>query len=475
MTVTRTSAPTTPVTTARNGLDGVLARPGDPRYDEAVATYNLASPLHPSAALTARSTDDVVAAVRAARRAGLAVRSQSTGHGAGSQASLDGTVLVRTALDVPVRVDPDARTAHVPAGATWADVVTAAEPYGLAALHGSSPTVGVVGNVLGGGISFYGRGHGVAANHVRSITLVLADGRPVVADADHEPELFWALRGGGGGFGVVTEIEVELIEMTAVVTGGTFWDASDAAVVATLWEAWTAAAPTAATTSLRLMNLPPLPGVPPMITGRQVLVLDGAVQVPRAADLDLAHRVVADLLEPLRAAATPVLDTWHVASPSRLTLTHLDPPDPIPYRGEHALLHPLGAAGVARFVEAAGPGSGTTIVSAELRQLGGAFAAPERPGGAFDCTDAAFAYVGLGLATPDGAGATADDLARIAVATGPWRTGFTAPTFVEGRTQPQRTFDDATVARVDAVRRTVDPDGVFAGGVAPVVDRPAAA
>jgi hypothetical protein len=462
---------TTTTTTTTTATTAVLALPGDPRYTAATATYNLASPLRPAAAVTARTAEDVVAAVLAARRAGLAVRAQTTGHGAGSQAPLDQTVLIRTALDTTVRVDPATRVAHVPAGATWADLVAAAEPYGLAALHGSSPTVGAIGNLLGGGISFYGRGFGVAANHVVSISLVLADGRQVVASADQEDALFWALRGGGGGFGVVTAMEVELVPMAAVVTGGTFWDAGDAAVVAPLWEAWTAAAPEEATTSLRLMNLPPLPGVPPVLTGRQVLVLDGAVQVQQAGDLDLAHRVTEDLLAPLRAAATPVLDTWHVASPSGVLLTHLDPPDPIPYRGEHALLHRLGATGVDRFLEAAGPGSGTTIVSAELRQLGGAFEAPHRTGGAFDRTTAAFAYVGLGIAAPDGSTATEDDLARIAAATAPWRTGFTAPTFVEGRTQPQRTFDDVTAARVAAIRSDVDPDGLFAGGVTPTVDQ----
>jgi FAD/FMN-containing dehydrogenase len=467
MTTTSTTTTST-TTTSSTTTSSVLARPGDPRYAEATATYNLASSLRPTAAVTARTAEDVVAAVRAAREAGLAVRAQTTGHGAGSQAPLDGTVLVRTALDTTVRVDPGTRVAHVPAGATWADLVGAAEPYGLAALHGSSPTVGAIGNLLGGGISFYGRGFGVAANHVVSISLVLADGRQVVASAEQEPELFWALRGGGGGFGVVTALDVELVEMAAVLTGGTFWDARDAAVVAPLWEAWTAAAPEEVTTSLRLMNLPPLPGVPPVLTGRQVLVLDGAVQIQQAGDLDRAHRVTGDLLAPLRAAATPVLDTWHVASPSGLLMTHLDPPDPIPYAGEHALLDRLGATGVARFLEAAGPGSGTTIVSAELRQLGGAFATPTRAGGAFDRTDAAFAYVGLGIT--DGSAATAEDLTRIAAATAPWRTGFTAPTFVEGRTQPQRTFDDATAARVADVRRSVDPDGLFAGGVTPLVD-----
>lgn len=459
------------MTTTTTSPQDLLARPGDPRYVQATATYNLAAPLHPAAAVTARTSADVVAAVRAARAAGLAVRTQTTGHGAGGQASLVDTLLVRTALDGPVRVDPGTRTARVPAGTTWGAVVAAAEPYGLAALHGSSPTVGVVGYLLGGGLSFYGRRFGIAANHVRSITVVLADGREVVASAENEPGLFWAMRGGGGGFGVVTEIEVELVEMNLVVTGGTFWDADAAAVVAPLWEAWTTDAPEEAATSLRLMNLPPLPGVPPLLVGRQVLVLDGAVQAPRVDDVERAQLVAHDLLAPLRSAAAPLLDTWHPAPPSALTLTHLDPPDPLPYAGESALLNRLGGAGIARFLEAAGPGSGTTIVAAELRQLGGAFAAPDRTGGAFDRTGAALAYQGIGLATPE----TAEDLARITTATQPWRTGYTAPTFVDGRRQAQRTFDDTTAARADAVRRAVDPDGLFVGGVAPVVDGPVAA
>lgn len=450
--------------------DTVLARAGNWRYDEARATYNLASPLRPAAAVLARTADDVVAAIRAARRAGLDVRSQTTGHGAGSQAPLEGSVLVRTALTAPVRVNPGTRTAHVPAGSTWGAVVAAAAQHGLVALHGSSPTVGVVGYLLGGGISFYGRRFGVAANHVRSIALVLADGRQVVASTDYEPALFWALRGGGGGFGIVTEVEIDLFPMTSIVTGGLFWDVADAPVVAPLWEAWTNHAPGTASTALRLMNLPPLPGVPPVLAGRQVLAVDGAVHVEQPSDLDDATRVADGLLTTLRGAAAPLLDTWHVAPPTELTSTHLDPPDPLPYRGDHALLHPLGAAGIERFLKAAGAGSGTTLVAAELRQLGGAFAAPERAGGAFDRTGAALAYVGLGIATPDGGGPTPSDLVRIHRATEPWRTGFTAPTFVEDRTQPQRTLDDATQARVDAVRRAVDPDGLFAGAAAPVHD-----
>lgn len=448
--------------------DTAFDPPGDPRYDAARATYNLAVDLRPAGAVVARTADDVSRAVRAARRAGLPVRVQTTGHGAGGQAAIDAAVLVRTALTDPVRVDPVRRTALVPAGATWAEVVAAAAPHGLIAPHGSSPTVGVVGYLLGGGIGFYGRRFGLGANSLRSVIVVLADGNEVVAGEDSEPELFWALRGGGGGFGIVTEVEIDLFPMAAVITGALFWEATDAAAVAPLWEEWTHDAPTAAATSLRLMNLPPLPGIPPVITGRQVLVLDGAVLVEQATDLDSATRVADDLLKPLRAAATPLLDTWRQAAPTELPLTHMDPPDPLPYIGEHALLSTLGKDGLQQFMQAAGPGSGTVLVSAELRQLGGAFAEPARAGGAFDRTEAAHAYLSLGVPVPPVVDQVREDLLRIAAATAPWRTGLTAPTLVEGYGQQQRTFDDATAARVAAVRAAVDPDGVFAGGIAPI-------
>ena len=118
-----------------------------------------------------------------------------------------------------VSVDPDRRTARVQAGAVWLEVVEAAAQHGLAALAGSSPDVGVVGYTLGGGLSFLGRKYGLAANHVRAIELVTADGRLVRADREHEPDLFWALRGGGGSFGVVTAIELELFELAEAYAG----------------------------------------------------------------------------------------------------------------------------------------------------------------------------------------------------------------------------------------------------------------
>src|SRR4051812_39244388 len=300
--------------------------PGTAAYAQAGASFQLAAPVDPAGAFTARSVDDVVRAVATARRSGRQLRLTTTGHAMGRTGPLTDSLLLRPLLDAPVRVDPDARTARVPAGKTWGDVLPEATRYGLTALHGSSSTVGVIGYLLGGGLSFYGRRFGLAANQVRSLTVVLADGEVVEASATHRPELFWALRGGGGGFGVVVAAEIDLIPMSRIVTGMAVWNAADAARLAPVWQAWARTAPPQITTSLRMLSLPPLPFLPPYPAGKRVLALDGAVIAPTEHDLPVAQRIVDEMLSPLAALAAPVANTWAEAAPQTLPLIHLDPP-----------------------------------------------------------------------------------------------------------------------------------------------------
>ncbi len=450
-----------------------LGRPGDAVYAEATATFNLAARVRPAAATVARSTDEVVDAVRQARSLGMPVRVAATGHGATAKSPLDDALLIRTEIGGGVRVDRGARTAVVPAGATWAAVVAAASGHGLAAVHGSAGSVGAVGYLLRGGISFYGRRFGLGANSLRSVTVVLADGEIRVASAEHDPELFWAVRGGGGGFGVVTEVEVDLHPMAAIVTGATVWGVDAAQAIASRWARWTQDAPPEVSTSLRLMDLQPAPGIPSLLTAGRIVVLDGAVAAETPAARARAEDVAAGLLAPLRAVAEPIMDTWHTTdTPVELLQTHMDPPAPLPYLGSHLLLDDLGDEGVASFVAAAGPGTDRPLMIAELRQLGGALAVPARPGGAFDRTAAAFAHIGIGaVRSPGGARSVQDDLDRVSAALDPWNTGMTVPSVVENHAAAQRTYDDRTARDVDVVRRRVDPEGVFRGDVDPIRDR----
>ena len=186
-----------------------MVLPADDGWDGARQAWNLLADQRPEAVVLAEGADDVAATVRFARDNGLRVAVQATGHAALGIASFEDTILLKTSRMNGVEVDPDARRARVDAGAIWGDVAAAAAGHGLAGLSGSARDVGVVGYTLGGGHGWLARKHGIASNNVRAVDLVTADGEHVRADQDQNPDLFWALRGGGGSFGVVTSLEFD--------------------------------------------------------------------------------------------------------------------------------------------------------------------------------------------------------------------------------------------------------------------------
>jgi len=209
----------------RRGLAGIIGpvlRPADPGYAAEIAAFNPTVTRRPGIVVGAQCEDDVVAAVVGAGADGLPVGVKGAGHGTTADPTVP--VLISTRRLDAVAVDPRARTARVGAGATWAQVVAAAAPHGLTALVPSSTRVGVAGYTLGGGLGLLGRRYGFAADHLRRLRLVTADGRPHEIDADRAPELHWALRGAGrSGFGVVTELEFELFPLARLYAGGIVW------------------------------------------------------------------------------------------------------------------------------------------------------------------------------------------------------------------------------------------------------------
>ncbi|GIH66854.1 FAD-binding oxidoreductase [Microbispora siamensis] len=446
------------------GRDPGVTPPGTAEYEAATAVFNLHAPVRPAAAITARTVDQVRAAVRYARENGLGVRAHTTGHQSAAARPMGRDLLVRTLLDGPVEVDAARRRAWIPAGTRWGAVVEAAAAHGLTAAHGSSPTVGVVGYLLRGGLSFYGRKVGLAVNTVRAVELVTADGEVRRVDDASDPELFWALRGGGGGFGVVTAIEIDLFPVARVVTGAAFWPAAHAARLLSAWRRWTLDAPPEASTSLRMMNLPRVPEVPDVLSRGTMLCVDGAVLCESEDDVATARRHAEDLLGPLRAVAEPVLDTWHLTTPAAVLETHMDPADPVPILGDHLLLRELDEEGERAFLRVTGEGSGSPLILAGLRQLGGAISRPVPGAGALGHLDARYAYSGAGA--PDGPAAEETirrHCAKVRAALRPWDTGRTAPTFVETFDQPQGHLGAEQVAAADRVRARVDPAGLFLG------------
>ena len=445
-----------------------LSSPGDKAYEQAVACYNLDAHLDPAHTVIATCATDVINAILTARNLGMGVRAQATGHAAMSASPMYGDLLISTQLAEPVIIDPVASTARISAGTCWSSVVDAAAAHGLIALHGSSGTIGAIGYLLRGGLSFYGRLHGIAANSLRSITIVIATGETIEVSATSVPELFWALRGGGGGYGVVVGVEIQLFPMAHVITGQIAWKASDAAVIATLWKKWTETAPPEATTSLRMLNLPPVPGMlPEVLTSGQILMIDGAISVSTTGDLDAAQQILEDFLGPLRGAIESIFDSWAVAPPAALPHTHLDPPFPVPSVSDHLVLDYVDDLALGRILDAAGDKS--SLLMFELRQLGGRLAEPAITGGAFDRIRGSFSYFGVGLlATPESRKNIVADLAVLRGVLSPWSTGFTLPTFVENAAAPQRTLDEADFARAAVLRARIDPTGMFAHDVSPV-------
>ncbi|HEV8220017.1 MAG TPA: FAD-binding oxidoreductase, partial [Streptosporangiaceae bacterium] len=282
-------------------LAGKILLPSDDGFDEARRAWNLAVDQRPAAVGFPESAAEVAAAIRYAAGRGLRVAAQSTGHNAGPLGALDDTVLLRTGRMRGMQINPRTRTARVEAGVVWLDVVHAAAAHGLAALAGSSPDVGVAGYTLGGGLSFLGRKFGLAASNVTAIELVTAGGRIVRADHDHEPDLFWALRGGGGSFGVVTAIEFRLFPLIHAYAGVLWYPIERGAEVLHAWAGLTRSGPPDELTTVgRFLNFPPLPQVPEPVRGKSFVVVE-AYHVGDQARAD-------ELLAPLRALG-PVNDT----------------------------------------------------------------------------------------------------------------------------------------------------------------------
>ena len=233
--------------------------------------WNLAADQRPALVAFPESADDVVAIVELRPPHGLRVVPQGTGHNATPLGSLEDMVLLQHRRGCAASIiDADGRRARVAAGTLWLEVTAPASEHGLAPLAGSSPDVGVVGYSLGGGVGWLGRKHGLAANSVLAIELVTADGRLRRVDADHDPDLFWALRGGGGSFGVVTAMEIALYPLPELYAGAMFWPWERSAEVMHAWREWTRTAPDEVTSSARIMQMPPIPEVPEFAARPQV-------------------------------------------------------------------------------------------------------------------------------------------------------------------------------------------------------------
>ena len=439
----------------RERMEGRLSTPGDHDWDQARQAWNLAVDQRPAAVAIPESVEDVIAVVQFARRNRLNVTAQGTGHNAGAYDTLADTILVKTHAMKGVEIDAEQRVARVAAGALWIEVTQPASPLGLAPLAGSSPDVGVVGYVLGGGLSWLARKHGLAANAVRAIELVTADGKHVRADHDHHADLFWALRGGGGNYGIVTAVEIELFEYPCVYAGMLMWPWDRAAEVLKVWAAWTKTAPEEITTSARMLQIPPLPDLPEFLRGRAFVAIDGAYVGDQGA--------ARELLAPLRALG-PEMDTFGPMAPGGLSYVHMDPEGPTPGIGGHTMLDTIDDAAIDALVAIAGPGSGSPLVGAELRHLGGALERSDERNGALDTIRGGYALFAVGVPmTPELGAAIYAHLPKVIAAMEPWHANTAYMNFAEDTVDPALFYSPEGYARLRRVKAEVDPTGLFRG------------
>src|SRR3954447_19940823 len=254
----------------------VAVFPDDPRYDDARSSFNLLVDQRPAAVAFPTDAREVADAVAHAQRSGLRVAPQATAHNQAPLGAMEDLLLLNVSRLQDVRVDPGARTVRVGAGVKWDRVAPRLSAHGLAGLHGSSPDVGLAGYSLGGGMGWLSRKHGLQTNAVTALDLVTADGDLIRVDADHEPELFWALRGGGANFGVVTAIEFDVVEIDELYAGAYFYEVERADEVLHTWNAMLPWLPDELMSWASVLHFPPVPDVPAFARGKSYAIVMAA-------------------------------------------------------------------------------------------------------------------------------------------------------------------------------------------------------
>jgi FAD/FMN-containing dehydrogenase len=444
MTTTRT--PSSLVDDLRRHLTGSVVGPGDDRWEQARRGWNLQVDQRPAAVVNAGSVADISTAVRTAADHGLAVTVQPRGHG--GTAALDGTVLVRPTALGTVDIDLDRRRARIGAAVRWQRVNEALTGTGLTGLAGSTGDVSVIGYTLGGGLSWFGRRYGLAAHRIVAAELVTPEARHVRVTERDDPELMWALRGGGGDFGIVTALEVELVPAQHVYGGRLVWPAEHAAAVLTAYAQTTAAAPEQLTAWAWLLNLPDAEFVPAPMRGRWAV----AVDVTYLGDEAEAERH----LRPLRALTPPPAGLLGTVALAHLGAIAAEPTEPTPLLDGAAMLIEFDESVVTTLLDAIAPGQPSPLAIVEIRHLAGAFARPDEHGAAGHLREPYLLLSGGPVPDPAVAPALEAHIDRIDAAVAGHSSGRLPPNLGH---DAARIYPPHILARLRRIKQERDPQG----------------
>jgi len=436
---------------------GPVFLPGDDGYAAECVVYNLSLVLEPALVVGVTSEADVQAAVRFAAQRDLSVAVNNTGHHIARAAH--GAMLISTRRMSGVTIDSEDRTVRIEPGVRWGQVITEASAFGLAPMNGSTPTVGSIGYSLGGGHSVaWSRSKGYAADHILSLDVVTADGLLRHVTVDSEPELFWALRGGMGNFGVVTAMVCELFAQTRIYGGGVWFAIEHVPEVMRAWREWLDTLPEEATTSVAVQRLPQLPDLPPPLQGASVLHM-------RFAHLGSAVEGE-QLFAPMRAIAPSILDTVAEMPYTSIGTVHMDPPEPIPYWDRTMMFTGLPKEAVDEFVSLIGPESGCPLISVEIRHLGGAMDREPAVPNAVPTRGLPFVMFAFGVGGPDQEDLLRGYLAKLISGLEPWSAGRMMVNFLSAdeATAPAQlrvAYGEERYDRLARIKKTYDPRNVF--------------
>lgn len=435
-------------------VSGPVLVPGDPTYDEELAPFNAAARHTPDVAVAASSADDVAHAVRWAAARGWPVGVQATGHG--TAAGYDHGMVISTRHLQSLHIDPETRLARIGAGVRWRAVIDRAEVHGLAPLNGSSSDVGAVGYTVGGGLPVLGRTFGFAADLVRELEVVTADGRIRTATADREPDLFDALRGGKPDLGIVTSLTMELVPVSTIYGGCVFYDGAHARELLHAYRDWTAGLPDSVTSALKLLRLPPMDAVPEPLRDRLTVQL----VVAHVGDPLEGERLAA----PMVSAAPALLGGLRPMPYREVDALHMDPEDPIPVMEQSLLLDALGESAADELADLAGPDATSPLPFVEVRHLGGALARPAATPDMVAARGSAYSIFCLGILVPPMADLMPMAMAETVRRMAPYANGRSFANIhdpVIAGAERIRPWPDDVMRRRERVKRGVDPDDVF--------------
>lgn len=436
------------------GVHAIIS-PGDAGYADAIAGFDTGTVPAPDVVVDAQTAQDVAStvAILAERRETLTILGSGHGRLTGPRGGVAVTLRSLTSVDV----DPAARTVRIGAGCTWDPVLAACDAYGLAAPCGSAPGVGVAGYLLGGGLGPIQGSIGFSSDHVTSIEVVTpADGLITVSVESH-PDLFWAMRGGKGGFGVVVAVTVQVQPLSTLYGGSAYFATPDVADVLAAYAQWAPHLPESSTTSIALIRLPSAPALPDAIRGKHVASV-------RFASL-AAPQTARTLLAPIRAAAPVLLDTIDVLPYSKIGTIHGDPTHPMPVANGSAPLSALGADAVASLLAAEDLAGDKPLSSVEIRTLGPAARRAPTSGDAVGGREAA--HLLNVYAAPDPAlsdGARLDAVRAVLTAVDAWRAPVNLVNFVGRANDAEAVVHSWTPDqndRLDAIRTAHDPEVMF--------------